>query len=1012
MGIYTSVQKITDDELEVKLMAGNENPQPNAPAAPQRGPQPSAPTPTSSGMNVEVTPLSPLTMGPISMKKVGKSHLPVILIAVAVVLILLGVVYIFALSPQHTTTTTTTTSVPQGGQAFDSCKSITSPGKYYITSNLHYSQQSGACITVNASNVQILCSGTAIYGSGPYSALPPFSYGIAVSDQKNVSVDGCAVGNFSYGLYAVSDKGIVLTNSNVTHNYASGIYLNHTTNSTFAYDFITNTGSQWGAVQLTNNSSGNQFLNNSLMFNSYYGFNISSSGQRFLNNYVVESSSGFYCSPLNGFPNSSFASGNTCENNTGCGFVSCKSNIPANISKVALGYQIATCGTIHTPGTHYLTGNLDLMDFMNVNRSAMQQYDSVCINVASRDVILDCNNHTISDAYIGVDVNGQTNFTLSHCDVQGTAYGTYAYNANNTAIENSTFYNNSYAVEVQNSDGFKFNGVSARSNGYGIDLVNASSGILTNIGIKGSKYGVFLSGSLGNVFNGGSVTNSSAMDIYATSGSANRTDNFMSGTTCQFTNAAWADCGQYLPPNSTAYPITFCQNIVNPGNYIMQQSFIGAYHDCLDIKTSNVNIDCEGNLIQGTRYTTGPAIVAANERNITINDCRIGGFTSAMDIYGVTGANVINDSYTGSPSDYGFNFSNVTYSTIKDNHIINVYNISINLQHVTHSNVSLNNISYGINRSIDVLISNSTMDSILQNRGLEGKMGLALEGQSQNNTIMNNSFDTSGTDYYCAPEDSALDAGNGGVNTGVSKVGCRWMAVIPQATPALNCQRITATSLISLTSDNYYGFNATCFTPIANYTTVNCNGHTILSQNGGTFAEILNGTGITVENCYLKGFNKFITVSGANTTVIQNNTMYSNASVSNSTTFAVSVVRTDKPYMKKNSILTPSGGIELRNSNYGDVAFNNVTAGTTAYELYNTTGMNVYNNTATQSSGIGALLYNTVTDIFYNNGFGGVSGLVCQGSSQGTNENTDTGGNKCSSVSSCSWITQSSTTCH
>jgi hypothetical protein len=1014
LGIYKSVQRVIDDELEVKLMAGNDNPQPDVPAPTptQGGPQPNAPTATPSGMNVEVTPLSPLTMGQIPARKIGKSHLPIILIAVAVVLILFGVLYMFVISPPHKTTTTTTSSIPQGGQSFSSCQSITSPGKYYLTSNLKYAQQSGACITVNASNVEILCTGTSIQGSGPYSALPPFSYGVEAANQKNITINGCAIGNFSYGVYALSDKNIVLTNSNVTHNYASDLYLNHTSNSTFAYDYITNSGSQWGAVQITNGSSGNQFLNNSLTFNPYYGFNISASGERFLNNYVVESASGFYCSPLNGFPNSSLASGNTCDNNTGCGFVSCKSNIPANISKVALGYQIATCGTIHTPGTHYLSGNLDLMNFMNINRSAMQQYAASCINVASRDVRLDCNNHSISNAYIGININGQTNFTLSDCNVQGTTYGAYADDANNTAIDNSTFNNNSYSVEVQSSAGYRLDNVSVRSSGYGINLINASAGILTNIGVIGSKYGVFLSGSLGNVFNGGSVTKSSAMDIYATADSANSSDNFMSGTTCNFTNAQWANCGQYLAPNSTSYPISFCQNIVNSGNYVLQQSFIGAYHDCIDIKANNVNLNCQGNLIQGTRYAQGPAILVSGRKNITINDCRIGGFTSGLDIYNVTNAIVVNDSYTGSPSNYGFNFSNVTRSVIRDNHIINMLNVSLNLQHVTYTNVSLNNISYGVNKSIDVLVSNSTLDSIVQNNGQEGKMGIALVGQSQNNTISNNTFATSKADYYCAPEDGALNDGNGGVNTGISKSGCEWMAVVPQGAQALPCVRATGTTLISLTNDQSYGFNATCFTSVANYTTINCNGHTVLAQNGGTFADVLNGTGITVENCYLKGFNNFIDVSGSNSTQVLNNTIYSNATSSNSTTYAISVVRVNKPYIRENSVLTGSGGIEVRNSNYGNLAFNNVSAGTTAYALYNTTGMNVFNNAASATSGIGALLYNTVTDIFYNNAFFGVSGLVCQGSSQGTNEDTDTGGNSCSSVSSCSWITQSSATCH
>ncbi|MFI5222369.1 MAG: hypothetical protein ACHQK8_08595, partial [Bacteroidia bacterium] len=65
--------------------------------------------------------------------------------------------------------------------------------------------------------------------------------------------------------------------------------------------------------------------------------------------------------------------------------------------------------------------------------------------------------------------------------------------------------------------------------------------------------------------------------------------------------------------------------------------------------------------------------------------------------------------------------------------------------------------------------------------------GIQLTGKSTNNTVSNNTAgQTTYSDFACYGN-SALNAGNGGINFGTTKIGCKWLAAIQKISPTPQC---------------------------------------------------------------------------------------------------------------------------------------------------------------------------------------------------------------------------------
>ena len=293
-----------------------------------------------------------------------------LLVAAAIVaLVIIGTAIMIQVLPSSPGTTTIDYS---NKIIIRSCIEIDSPGSYYVAYGIQSKIQGGACITISANNVNLVCGAKPIIGSGPYAGVPPFTYGIEINGTSNVSISGCTIRNFSYGIYAPTSNSIVINDNNVSINYMSNIFLNRTNNGMIYNNSMYGSVSQEGSLHLGKESTKNKIYNNTILRSMYYGISINASGNEFYSNYVNTTRVSFYCDGGNGLKENNTGYSNICYNSTGCSFMQCKGiNIPVNLSQIRLGSQINRCGGISNPGNYVLTNNIDMRNYVNVSAAQL-----------------------------------------------------------------------------------------------------------------------------------------------------------------------------------------------------------------------------------------------------------------------------------------------------------------------------------------------------------------------------------------------------------------------------------------------------------------------------------------------------------------------------------------------------------------------------------------------------------------------------------------------------------------
>ncbi len=972
-------------------------------------------------MKVEVTPSSPVgqkqpSYGSLSFKTgpdtSHKKRLLIIGLAVVIVLGLVGLVYHFVIQgPQYTTTSiihTTSTTTIISGTSLSSCGIISKPGTYHLSKSISYSATKGACLNVTSNNVAISCNGSSITGSGPYTGIAPYSYGVYAKSVSNVSITGCKISGFSYGVYSSSAMNFSITGSNITTNYVADAYLGNTNGGTIKQNLILNSSSPQGSLIITNKTSNMNFINNTLKYNAVYGIYVNSSSNNFIKNYIVGSKFSFYCSALNGFAKSNSASGNTCYNQTGCSFVSCTGlNIPVNVSQITLHSQVSSCGSITSPGTYSLNNNLNMRNYTNASSSI---FAAPCINIKSNSVTLQCNGHSITNAYTAVMMQQVTNVIIRNCNIYNSTTGIQMVNTNSSQVSGSSFSNDVSGIVLQGAFADTISNVNASGGQFGLYLGSVGSSIMQNFTSNRNKYGLYLSNSVGNIFSHGVAIGNSRFDVFGTPDSVGSSSNLMSGTTCNLTDTLWATCKQYIQNASfQSYPLTSCTTITRPGMYNLSQTIFSARPNCMQIMVSNVLLNCNNNPKQANPNTTLSAIVIIGLQNVTVNKCNLINYQTGVMVNSSSRVAIDNTTITQVQS-YGIQFNNVRNSTLVNDSVQGAENVSILLNNVKKSTI-FNNNAHGSDSVISVF--NSSQNQILNNSGYANDYGMIIAGLSTNNTVSNNQYSQSGQwDYFCGPGNQGLGAEKGGINIGVNDSNCRWMANIPYIGSSLDCPVITTPGLIQLQSDAVYSSGATCFSVLSNLTTINCQGYTVLATNGGTFAYFKNSTQASIlKNCLLKGFSTPITGQNSSIQLI-NDTIYDNFTNTNPTKSEINLTRGQQFIMTQSNITTQYTGVRLYNYSFGTIKNDNLTA-STAFSFFRTTAMIISNVWTRPKTGVGFYLSNSTLFSFQNNNITAVTaGLLCTGWSKASTNNTDSGGNMCSSSVGCAWMGKSSTACH
>ncbi len=932
-------------------------------------------------------------------------------IALIIVIIIGAALYLTAsrniFSGSSTTILATTSTITQSTfSPISNCTTVSKGGIYKISGNIKTAITSGACINVIASNVVISCSNSQLVGSGPFVGIPPFTYAILVNRTKNVSIIGCTIRNFSYGVYAISSNSLSISNSNLSINYVSNIYLGNVHNGSIMNNYLSKSSSTEGSLYITNGTSGMQIINNTIRYNQYYGISINASNNTFKDNLINGTQYSLSCSVPNGLVTSSKAYSNLCYNNTGCAFMQCRGiNVPPNISSISLTSKINSCGSVISPGTYQLGSSLNMRSF--VNTSNPLSILNPCITIKSKNVIVNCNGLDITNATTGIIVDGKRNITIMNCRITNALNGGIAlYNVSQAHLSNITLTNDSLGVQLYNTSVTALSNITATRNNYGIYLTASFANNFQGLNISYNNYGVFMqSGSISNNFNKDLIMNDSKLDIYASPDSANASINLMQSTTCGSTNAQWANCDHFVSTALPYVPISSCESISSPGNYLLTSSIFIAQQKCMAIDSNNVHLSCDNHVIASGSTDSGTGFYIAREKNVSISNCGIINFMDALNVSGSTLVNLSNLSIQG--GHYGVILKGGAYYSLVNSKVNSTYNASVDLINSTNSRIINNSLTYGSTRGVGILLNSSFNNRIADNNATSEYVGIEFDGRSLNNTVVNNTVSGSAyTDFLCYGSTGGIGAQAGGLNFATKKLNCYWLATLLKSDQFVSCTLSQNPDFITISQDAEYTAGTACLTIRGSSSTINCMGHTIIATDGGTFAAFTNSQNSRIENCVLKGFTAAIEAQNSSVTVF-NNTVYSSAGG-----FAINVTGSSASIKLNNISASGGSGIHISNAESGSLINNYVSNASLAYLISNSVFLAISNNTATASTGGGMLLANSTQNQFMDNIFlSRTVGLQCVDAAQGQSNNTDQGQNSCINEMGCNWIRASAQSC-
>lgn len=890
-----------------------------------------------------------------------------------------------------------------------SCKNIAYPGTYYLAGDIFTSINNGACINIRASNVRLMGNGHRITGSGPFVASQPFTYGIEIDGVNNVTVGNIIIAKFSYDVYSLNSNMARIVGVNALNATMSGIYLNNTYLSTISDDQVSGAISSQGGIFLL--GGGNNTIDTDIVKNNaVLGIEVNSSGNRFSNDTFKSNPLDLQCGLYGHFRNSNYFLQSFCQTNIFCNFAYCsKSNRPSLLDGVVLPSTIRTCGVINVSGKYAMVQSLNLSSYLNTSNPLSSQ--NACILINSPNVRLDCRNNTIYNAWYGIFVKGVYNTTLTNCGFNNNTYGALVAGSFQTNITNMKASKNAYALYLYNSTKGNVSSSVFSNNRYGVYVNTTTNFVFSNINSTRNDYGVYAASGSSNFYNRAALFGNNKRDLFCTAGSFNTTSNiFQNPAKCGSTDCNWAtkSCALTFLPPLPAFPVTTCGDIIAPGNYSLQQNLISSTN-CFRIRTGNVTFNCNNRIVAGTGGG-GSAFYINRENNVTLVNCKV-----SLYQYGY---NVSNSAYVTLNKDVaqnttaGFVFTNTTYSRISNTTAVSSGSTGFLMTNVNRTLISNNTARNGIGNANGFLFINSYNDLVSYNNAtLNPSLGFSFTNSRGNNVHNNAAFSNQKLDYSCAGSSAGLYAENGGVNSGLTKSNCQWLVELNQV-QVPQCYALVTPSQVTLTSDMLYTFGGICFsvyntkTTLAQNILINCNWHTVLSSSGGTFLDVINGTNVRLENCYLKNFITPIQSSGVGTTI-------TNVTVGGAN-YSILITNTTTPTINNNFIVNSTYGIYLLNARFGSILNNNFTNVNTSIELTgSSSGYKIYNNTA-QRDTVGLYLANSQSNLLQGNKLlnSSLHGIWCTlGATNSSSVNKDLGNNVCSSNFQCYWMSASSPLC-
>ena len=882
-------------------------------------------------------------------------------IGIAVLIVLL-VAYHFATgSAAPVTTSTSTVGIDYN---INSCTSITSPGTYYLVSNITTSIASGPCINVAADNVKLIGEQHGIIGNGPFTVNSAPSYGIWIDSHSGIVISNLTVTKFSYGIFLNASNDNMVNNVTVHNSTRSGVYIYDSHYNQLNGDRIVSTVAN-GGLNITlgsNNTVSKSFVE----YNFGLGMSLTNTtGTQITGSAFIGNPTDLACYGNAVYTKSNKFQDSTCFQNSLCNFAYCSGNNNQSlITKVSLPRTIDSCGSINSGGAYSLTSDISLSNYMNT--SITQGVDSPCILINASNVYLACSGHNITNAHYGVLARkGTFNDTVVGCGFQNDTYGMMLANLVKFQVHAISLRNNKYGLYVIYSTDGNVTNVTASKNRYGAYVNGSTYVTMTGIHATNNTNGVFIDNSTDVYFNALEALQNKGVDLYCTANVYNSTLLSIENSQCGSSDCAWApSCPVRRLPGLALYPITGCTLIDVPGTYEVPQPIISPRTGiCINIESSNVTLSCRANSTIFSSKNTGTAFGISNASNVSISGCDVGSFSNGFLATNVSGLTISGSNVSKTVT--GFNISNGEGIKLLSDYVSSFAAYGFRLLKVNNSMLENDNAAYGPSGS-GFWLSGAFNNSVINSTSKYGAYGMYLTN-SRNNQIYNNSMlSSSAYDYYCANGSGGVLDQSNGINYGVSKFKCLWLSEVPYASAQNICSLMTSPDTIVLSQDMLYKYGSTCLdlytqgNTSASGTVINCAGHTIRATDGGSFVSAVN-TSATVENCVLIGFTDPINfTSGRQVSEIK----ILNDTIASTSGTAIRVNGASSSEISYNNITGALSGIMLNNINQSVVKDNYVHGASNGIYVSNGISTQVINNTVNSSaSGLAIVNSQGMTDL-------------------------------------------------
>ncbi len=743
--------------------------------------------------------------------------------------------------------------------------------------NKTINSSSGEGYAIINSDVTFTCDGTVLNGnsSNQSPAWQGDMRGIEIKNVHDVTIIGCELYNFTYGVYIENAYNVNLINLTVRENNETGIYIGSLAyNVTVNGNTIGNTNSQLQKYGVDMRSSkptvggNNMVVSNTIRNNTYYGIllrdssdiNTISSNQIYWNGANLSSNAGagifindsegnnIYNNEISenngsgiraetavlsdlGSTASASSCGDACEPDYNSCLGSCNSN---------LGSCEGDCDSDYTSCDSACSGNLT-----SCNSTCTSNYQTnltTCTNTFNTCYDVTC-PMSYPDANQTTELTAcQNNCTLSYSSCNTTADSDYS--SCQTTCDSS--YGSSCASSCSSTN---ISCYSTCDSSYGSSCT--SSCLNTYTSCPASCEGYSTNTIYGNYYG------------YYLDGVSSDSQNGITGNIYNNTYGIYMD---YSDPNIRYATLT---NNTNTGIYLSDSDYV--YLDISNITGSVIGVHVN-NSLNFTVADVGDVDISGNTIGIKLensNNSTLEPVGTELTIHNNTNTNILLDnSYYNSfkyltiyGGNEGFHFTGSEENSVSVCNITQHTNYGFYLTSTADNNTIFNNYISNTSTGVDAWDNGTNNWNIAKNCSLGlNIMGGACWGGNYWGNYTGVDTDSDGLGNTNIPyQGSGGNITNGGDS-------------YPLVSSNITCGEVTSSFGMTANISN----NGTCFTIGADNITFNCNNYTIIG-NGSGYGVFLSGrSGVTIENCHVTNFSNGIYLNRTNSSFLTSNTVYEN----------------------------------------------------------------------------------------------------------------------------------------